>query len=646
MKVIPKFSKLKLSRKILFVNLIVLLPVVLVAMLFIVLETNWVYHNAVQSINDQKELNVLALLRQSLIAERNTILFTLAAVVALYVAIMMVSIRHFVLAPIKQLQSAAQEFSKGNLEQKIELSTEDELGELARIFNAMNAEISQAQVYLKRKVEKMTKKATEAAEKVEIILSAVGEAIISIDTQGEVVAFNKAAEKIFGYSEAEVVGQNVKMLMPQATASQHDEYLQEADVSKGSPIFGRERVLEAQRKNGECFPIGLTVTKGGDSKRTLLIGVIVDLTEKTKRELELAEKDALIQTAIDASVQPFLLLDDKWNFIEVNQSACDWLGYSRDRLLSMNIEAITAKDSLEWTKASIKRLEKGEVPRVVGEKLYIRSDGIYVWGLLSVAPVSRRDGTVLFYVSQITDIQEQKDLEQVLEQRNLDLLKSNEDLDEFAYVASHDLKSPLNAIVKIVGWLEEDAGDQLPESALEHLALLKNRTQRMMRLLNDLLEYSRIGRKQFEEGIVELQVLTEDIFSILDKPEGFRLESDSIMLTVPRTPLELVLRNLISNAIKHHDKDAGLIEVRCEYDGGCYQIRVQDDGPGIPPELNHKVVEMFQTLKPRDQVEGSGMGLAMVKKTVEHYGGTLEIISDGVRGTCFHISWPVSNPVL
>lgn len=223
------------------------------------------------------------------------------------------------------------------------------------------------------------------------------------------------------------------------------------------------------------------------------------------------------------------------------------------------------------------------------------------------------------------------------------LEKSNRDLDQFAYVASHDLKSPLNAIQKIATWLEDDCEDILPESSKEHLSLLKSRSQRMSRLLTDLLTYSRVGRYAYKDERVNLKNITADVFELLDAPEAFICEGQDVELAFPRIPLEIILRNLVSNAIKHHDKPGGRIRVTYELTPTSHMIEVWDDGPGIPPELHKKATDMFQTLKSRDQVEGSGMGLAMVKKIIEHYDGRLDINSDGARETAMNIHWPIRN---
>ena len=223
------------------------------------------------------------------------------------------------------------------------------------------------------------------------------------------------------------------------------------------------------------------------------------------------------------------------------------------------------------------------------------------------------------------------------------LTKSNQDLEQFAYVASHDLKSPLNAIQKLVNWISEDCEHILPDSSKEHLALLKNRTMRMNKLLDDLLDYARIGRHNFAPQELDLKATAHEVFSLLDHPKTFTLSVAEQLLLIPKTPLEIVLRNLISNAIKHHDKTSGHIEVLYKEENGMHHICVKDDGPGIPQALFDKALEMFQTLKPRDKVEGSGMGLSLSKKTIEHYGGTLTIESDGVNGTSVIITWPMAS---
>ncbi|XPF92594.1 CHASE domain-containing protein [Colwellia sp. RE-S-Sl-9] len=227
----------------------------------------------------------------------------------------------------------------------------------------------------------------------------------------------------------------------------------------------------------------------------------------------------------------------------------------------------------------------------------------------------------------------------VLQDKTQDLVKSNRDLEKFSYVASHDLKSPLNSIKQLAHWINEDCGEILPKESQKHLNMLILRCDRMMKLLTDLLDYSRINRTEFKKERVNLYDMNQDIISLVDIPLGFTCTAPDVEINIPASPLEIVLRNLISNAIKHHDKDSGKISILYNSNSDSHIISVEDDGPGIPAEFHDQVMLMFQTLKPRDKVEGSGMGLAMVKQIVEHYGGNISIVSDGKHGTKFVIKW-------
>ena len=235
------------------------------------------------------------------------------------------------------------------------------------------------------------------------------------------------------------------------------------------------------------------------------------------------------------------------------------------------------------------------------------------------------------------------EMTKALEEKTSNLEKSNSDLEQFSYVASHDLKSPLNAIQNLVEWITEDCHDAISDESKKHLALLTQRSNRMMKLLDDLLEYSRINRNEFKNEFVNLKEMSTDVFAMQNKPEGFTLSAPDIEITTPKTPLEIVLRNLISNAIKHHDNQNGHIDVLYESNADYHIIIVEDDGPGIPLEFHDKALEMFQTLKPRDKVEGSGMGLAMIKRIIEHYKGKIFISSDGKHGTKVSVYWPIIN---
>jgi signal transduction histidine kinase len=232
-------------------------------------------------------------------------------------------------------------------------------------------------------------------------------------------------------------------------------------------------------------------------------------------------------------------------------------------------------------------------------------------------------------------------LEKGIAQRTAELVQRNQDLDRFAYVASHDLKSPLRAIDNLAHWIAEDTRELLPAASQEHLHKMRSRVKRMEKLLDDLLVYSRSGRHQYPTELVDIAKLIDDIVNLLAIPEAFLITTETPLPVVvtARVPLEVVLRNLLANAIKHHERADGKVLITAHDQGDVIEFTVQDDGPGIAEKYHKRIFEIFQTLKPRDVMEGSGMGLAIVKRIVESRGGTISVTSAEGQGATFRFTW-------
>ena len=253
----------------------------------------------------------------------------------------------------------------------------------------------------------------------------------------------------------------------------------------------------------------------------------------------------------------------------------------------------------------------------------------------AVAGISRDTTERRRFEQQLRESEERlyalsQSLEARVQERTLELARSNKELDQFAYVASHDLKAPLRAIDHLAAWISQDAASTLPPPSQEHLQKLRSRIRRMERLLDDLLAYSP-GRHLHEPEWVDTEALARDVGFMLAPPQGFVLDIHGPLprLYAERVPLETVLRNLIGNAIKHHDRpQAGWVRISAEDKGDWVEFSVTDNGPGIDPQHHERIFQVFQTLRPRDQVEGSGIGLAVVKKTVENQGGRVEVIGE------------------
>ena len=214
-----------------------------------------------------------------------------------------------------------------------------------------------------------------------------------------------------------------------------------------------------------------------------------------------------------------------------------------------------------------------------------------------------------------------------------DLVRSNADLERFAFAASHDMRAPLNAIYDLASWTLEDEGPNLTESGRDNLEILMQRAARLRRLSADLLTYARIGTQEEQYELISLGQLVDDIAELADPGKSYNvtLQGPLQETTVPVALVRQILLNLVGNSVKHHDRTAGQIDILAQETDGRLKISVTDDGPGIPPEYHDRIFAAFQTLQSRDDVEGSGMGLAIIIKLVSNIGGKIEIIPTAPR---------------
>ncbi|MEZ5659181.1 MAG: CHASE domain-containing protein [Burkholderiaceae bacterium] len=250
------------------------------------------------------------------------------------------------------------------------------------------------------------------------------------------------------------------------------------------------------------------------------------------------------------------------------------------------------------------------------------------------------DGETLV-LADVRDLTEQHAREQAVAEKNHELERSNAELESFAHGAAHDLKAPLRAIDNLANWIIEDAGSQLPEASQRHLQLMQQRINRMNRLLEDMLRYAQYSRGDHDLEVTSISEILGECEALAARQERFTIDmvSADIRIRTERTPLKQILLNLIANSIKHHDRDHGAITVACQWCEGQLELVLSDDGPGIPPEFRERIFGMFQTLKPRDELESSGVGLALVRRLVENNGGSIGFDERPGRGATVRLTW-------
>ena len=268
-------------------------------------------------------------------------------------------------------------------------------------------------------------------------------------------------------------------------------------------------------------------------------------------------------------------------------------------------------------------------------------------------PVTEADGTRSGVVAHGSDVTAQVEARRAVEEKAEELARtaaalarSNQELDQFAYVASHDLKAPLRGIANLSEWIEDDLGEFFTEDSREHMRLLRGRVHRMEGLIEGILQYSRAGRVRESHEHVDTAALVREVVDLLAPPAAVRVEVEAGMpvLVTERLPLQQVLLNLIGNAVKFTPPEGGRIRVSARQAEGVWEISVADEGPGIAPEFQERIWGIFQTLESRDKVEGTGIGLSVVKKLVESRGGRVWVESTPGEGAVFRFLWPERAP--
>ncbi|QEG41874.1 Phytochrome-like protein cph1 [Roseimaritima ulvae] len=343
----------------------------------------------------------------------------------------------------------------------------------------------------------------------------------------------------------------------------------------------------------------------------------------------------------DSAHDPIVLIDARGDLIYANPATEKTFGFTAEELLGRSYRLLFQSAPINRDVRSLPP-GSGVFQSVANtEQICLRRDGDAFQAEVSMSHWSEEGQP--FSALVLRDVSDRKEKEALIRQTVTELERSNRDLDDFANIASHDLRSPLRGIAHLAEWTIEDAGDRLPSTCTEHLQKMQDRIELMDGLLRDLLAYSRAGKIDDRLVTVDTNELVQQLASLLDRPAefGVHIEGDLPSFETLRTPLETCLRNLMANAIKHHDRSDGTVTISATVDSHFVHFVVADDGPGIAHAYHDRIFKIFHTLAAKDSGDsGSGVGLAIIKKTVESYGGSIGVESDIGQGARFILHWP------
>ncbi|AFV00275.2 ATP-binding protein [Simiduia agarivorans] len=372
--------------------------------------------------------------------------------------------------------------------------------------------------------------------------------------------------------------------------------------------------------------VEITVSQLGLGGERLLTCKDLSMREQAEKA---SEKDSLIEQTLNATGSYLCLCDEAGEIFISNKPF--------DRAVGTDVAdaGIRIVDYIQPEHRASFNTQFRQALDITGEPLsldcQLRIDGRWIWCSCRITGNATNNSQQKLVTVNFQSIEEKRALIDQLESTIEQLSKANADVEQFAYIASHDLKSPLVGIKNLSEWLIEDYHDKLDEDGQNNLNLIRKRCDRMTLLLDDLLLYSRAGTRPLEPTSFSVNELARDLCQLHDCAEFTHITGDDVTLYSDRRALDIVLRNVISNAIKHNPRTDKQIRIHIQTGDFC-TIEVEDNGPGVEPAYYDTIFQPFKTLKPRDQVEGSGMGLAITAKAIKRLHGRVSVNKSDLGG--------------
>ena len=464
------------------------------------------------------------------------------------------------------------------------------------------------------------------AERFRAIVESAPNAIVLIDRQRRITLVNRKSEELFGFQRHELVGRAIETLLPERYRSAHPGHVDGFFARPEARAMGSGRELFALRKDGTEIPVEIGLSPIETPEGLFTLASIIDITERRRAQER-------FQLVVEAAPNAMIMIDGQRRICLVNRRAEELFGYPRDEIVGQLIEALVPERYRaahpEHVHGFSARPEAR--PMGAGRELHgLRKDGSEVPIEIGLNPLETADGH--FVLASVIDITERK--------RNEDeLRRSNAELEQFAYVASHDLQEPLRMVANYTELLAQRYRGQLDDRADKYIHYASDGARRMQRLVTDLLAYSRVGSQgkpllPVQSGLV-LSAVVQSLQRLIRETEATIVHDALPLVLADEVQLHQLLQNLLSNAIKFRADKPPRVAITAVPYGSRWQFCVADNGIGIDMQYADRIFQMFQRLHELGKYDGSGIGLAIAKRIVERHGGSIRVESQAGVGTRF-----------
>ncbi|MBF0193283.1 MAG: PAS domain S-box protein [Magnetococcales bacterium] len=585
-------------------------------------------------------------------------------VIALFLTLLSLWLGRKISNPIIQLSKTADALTKGNWEPiSIPMSdSKDEVSKLFKSFNKMAEEIHNREASLSKEVANRTEKLTNiieeanvSAKKLEIsenrvlaIVNTVADGIITINAIGTIQTFNTSAEKLFGYEASEIIGQNVKILMPEPYHSEHDGYLMRY-ITQGDPrVIGIGREVSGLHSDGSVFPMELAVNEMKTDAERLFVGVIRDISERKQAEESLRRSEATVRSIVETAVSGIVTINDLGQVHSFNPAAERLFGYTPQEVIGQNIKILMPSPYHEEHDGYLKNYRDTNKRKIIGigrEVVGRRKNGDTF--PLDLAVSEMAVGENRMFVGIITDATERKEAEIALVEAKNIADSANRSKSDFLANMSHEIRTPMNAII---GMSHLALRTDLNPKQEDYLNKIKSASYSLLGIINDILDFSKI-----EAGKLTMESIDFNLDNVLDNLAnlvGIKAEEKEIELifnrpdSVPNsligdpTRLGQILINLTNNAVKFTEK--GEINLTVEVlskqeDKIQLRFAISDTGIGMTPEQCKKLFKSFSQADTSTtrKYGGTGLGLSISKQLVEMMDGQISVESQKDKGSVF-----------